>query len=717
MKTGIRLLGRLLLSLPFLSIASIAPAAVYLDEFGWTQIEPSPDSIIVYVSSSEGLDSNDGLSPETPKKTISAANSLLRINQPDHMLLKRGDVFPAETSMLGRWKSGRSADEPMVLSAYGDGPRPIIEINDRRFIDHDGDSRSYFALIGLDLYKSNSDINSDKFANVGSLVGLRFVGGGRNILVEDCRFRFVEIVVQSFGEANGLPQVYRDFKFRRNIVVDNWSHGSGTGGPSAQGMFFAGVDGYLLEENVFDHNGFHPTIAGAEANMFNHNVYIQYSNKAGGIMRGNVYARGAAHGMQARSGGTVERNLFVANAVSVNFGGVAPPTDVNVFNFDNKAYQNVIIEGRLMHPTNNEYPRTEAVWALPITFIQDVDIIDNIIANRRDSGSNQAFLEADGGTFNLIDNIVYQWDSRYDTTNPSWLDPERDLGDYMQSLGKGSSTDDYYTALRERPPGEYPWELSTYAAISYIREGFNKDPVGGYYKYAGQPNVPVTGVSATLDSLTLSPGQTTSVTAYVEPANASNAFIHWSSTNTSVVEVDGFGQVIARSAGTAQLVATSADGGFTDTISVTVSGADIPVVSVETSIPLLSLNVFATRQITAEVHPYNASKPTLTWSSSNTDVLTVDQTGLVTAKAPGSAVVTVTSVNGRSDSLGVTVRETAAPWGGYPRDSGGNVDTGEFLGWILVDGDWIWMWDTLKYAYLPESFLTPTGAWTYILRD
>src|SRR5690606_16339245 len=67
--------------------------AVYQDASGWTVVEPSVDTRTIYVSSSAGDDSNDGLSAATAKRTIHAAKSLLRDGSPDWLLLKRGDTF------------------------------------------------------------------------------------------------------------------------------------------------------------------------------------------------------------------------------------------------------------------------------------------------------------------------------------------------------------------------------------------------------------------------------------------------------------------------------------------------------------------------------------------------------------------------------------------------------------------------------------------------
>ena len=127
-----------------------------LDAEGWTILQPSADSRLVYVSSSEGNDANDGLTPETAKATIDAADALIRDGFPDWLMLKRGDVF--QQPNLGRWKNGRSASEPLVMTYYGDsGPRPIIILNDI-LIYWNGQPRNHQAFVGLDLYRSISEL-------------------------------------------------------------------------------------------------------------------------------------------------------------------------------------------------------------------------------------------------------------------------------------------------------------------------------------------------------------------------------------------------------------------------------------------------------------------------------------------------------------------------------------------------------------------------------
>ena len=91
--------------------------SVSLDGSGWTVITPAADSRVIYVSNSAGIDGNSGLSAASPVKTLARAVSLVRDNSADQILLKRGDAW---SENFGYWKkSGRSAQEPMVISAYG----------------------------------------------------------------------------------------------------------------------------------------------------------------------------------------------------------------------------------------------------------------------------------------------------------------------------------------------------------------------------------------------------------------------------------------------------------------------------------------------------------------------------------------------------------------------------------------------------------------------
>jgi len=77
----------------------------------------------------------------------------------------------------------------------------------------------------------------------------------------------------------------------------------------------------------------------------------------------------------------------------------------------------------------------------------------------------------------------------------------------------------------------------------------------------------------------------------------------------------------------------------------------------------LTLEVGDTRTLTATVVPGNATNSAVTWSSNNTDAVTVNaNTGLITAIAPGEAIITVTTVCGNhSDTITIVVLDIPNP--------------------------------------------------------
>ncbi|MBU2947313.1 Ig-like domain-containing protein [Zobellia uliginosa] len=86
------------------------------------------------------------------------------------------------------------------------------------------------------------------------------------------------------------------------------------------------------------------------------------------------------------------------------------------------------------------------------------------------------------------------------------------------------------------------------------------------------PTVPVTGVSVTPNTATITVGNNTALTANVLPANASNKNVTWSSSNTAFATVSATGQVTGVSPGTAIITVTTQDGNFTATSTITVNG-------------------------------------------------------------------------------------------------------------------------------------------------
>ena len=177
-----------------------------------------------------------------------------------------------------------------------------------------------------------------------------------------------------------------------------------------------------------------------------------------------------------------------------------------------------------------------------------------------------------------------------------------------------------------------------------------------------QTNVPVTGVTLSQTELSLTEGNTAQLTATVKPDDATNKNVTWSSDDTSVATVDATGKVTAVSAGTATITVTTVDQSKTATCEVTVTAAPVPVSGVSLNKDSTSLTVGDTETLTATVKPEDATNKAVTWTSSNSTVATVDQNGVVTAVAPGTATITVTTQDGNhTDTCTVTVRPDIPP--------------------------------------------------------
>ena len=176
-----------------------------------------------------------------------------------------------------------------------------------------------------------------------------------------------------------------------------------------------------------------------------------------------------------------------------------------------------------------------------------------------------------------------------------------------------------------------------------------------------QTNVPVTGVSLNTSTLNLVENETGTLTATVEPSNATNKDVTWESSNTSVATVDATGKVTAIGAGTATITVTTEDGSKTATCAVTVTAATVSVSGVTLNKTALSLTVGDTETLTATITPDNATNKNVTWSSDTPSVASVNN-GVVTAVAPGTATITVTTVDGGfTTTCTVTVRPDIPP--------------------------------------------------------
>ena len=249
----------------------------------------------------------------------------------------------------------------------------------------------------------------------------------------------------------------------------------------------------------------------------------------------------------------------------------------------------------------------------------------------------------------------------------------------------------------------------TYKFIATDKAGNVTEKTATFYD--GTYVVPVTGVSLDESSITLDVGGNQTLTATVTPEDATNKKVRWSSDNEAVATVSEDGVVTAVAGGTAVITATTHDGLFTATCTVTVNAPDAaPSITTDT-LPDGKVGEAYSQTLTA-----TGTAP-ITWSidgglpaglSLNADTgeisgtPTADGTAKFTVKAENSAgsdtkelsititkapaaeyTVTVTTVGGGTASassakavVGTEIRLTAKPDEGY-----------RFKEWQVISGD------------------------------
>jgi uncharacterized protein YjdB len=166
--------------------------------------------------------------------------------------------------------------------------------------------------------------------------------------------------------------------------------------------------------------------------------------------------------------------------------------------------------------------------------------------------------------------------------------------------------------------------------------------------------IPVTGVTLSPTEYDLNIGETVLITPTVEPPDAYNMAIDWTSSDTSKATVIN-GTVTGIAAGDVTITVTTHDGGKTATCDVTVIPIDVTNVTLDiTALPGLPEGDI--RFLTPTIEPPNASYKTVTWTSSNESAAIVNTVGMVTAVAPGTTTIKVITDDGDfEDECAVTV--------------------------------------------------------------
>ena len=173
-------------------------------------------------------------------------------------------------------------------------------------------------------------------------------------------------------------------------------------------------------------------------------------------------------------------------------------------------------------------------------------------------------------------------------------------------------------------------------------------------------NIPVSNISLDVSTLALKTGEEHQFIVAVEPENALDKTVTWTSSDETIVAVNENGLVTAKSAGTAVITATSNyDKSISISCIVTVTDPISKAKSITiTGIPKV-IKYNSSFRLTAIIAPSDAMNNKITWKSSNTKYAAIDSRGNVTIKPAGvgkSVKITAKAQDGSGVSKTVTLK-------------------------------------------------------------
>lgn len=154
----------------------------------------------------------------------------------------------------------------------------------------------------------------------------------------------------------------------------------------------------------------------------------------------------------------------------------------------------------------------------------------------------------------------------------------------------------------------------------------------------------VASILLNYQSYSLTVEESLQLLANIQPSFASIKDVEWKSSNSALASVSSNGLVSALSPGDVVITCSALDGSrVTATCDIKVTG--IPVNNITLSKSSASLKVTEKVALSAIVTPANATDKSIVWTSSNHEIASVDESGVVTAIAFGNAIVSSTSIS------------------------------------------------------------------------
>lgn len=196
------------------------------------------------------------------------------------------------------------------------------------------------------------------------------------------------------------------------------------------------------------------------------------------------------------------------------------------------------------------------------------------------------------------------------------------------------------------PPKHYEYDYNIEkmyvpeGCVEVYKEACKRDYVGSILELKKMSEI----VFLSQTSLLLQKGEKKELLYEIQPADAFDKRIKWSSSNEEVATVDANGVVTAHKSGTATITVSSYDGSVTNSCEIIVAqpvtGVSIDPAEIE------FYNLGEKAQLKAVFEPEDATNKNVTWKSSNESVCLISADGSIIATGYGKTVVLATTEDG-----------------------------------------------------------------------
>ncbi len=419
-----------------------------------------------------------GISPETAldeKAGIALWHAITGSKAPPSshwLLLESGHSYDELGVILKRGTQGESELHPVVIAAYGEGGKPIIE----KTQVYNTPNNHNIVIKGIALHD-----------------GIQMIQG-KNYLVEDVSIRndgLTAIQIDGFTLRNSdIIDVVRD----KSVVEGNWSPHINR----ISGVFANDIAGLLIENNYLDRVGWADdyksdlSLAGGQPpSIYSQGLYLSFGN-SDLTLRDNILMRAASFGAQVRSGGVIEDNIFLDNNAAVTIPGGYDKGTYGEGNYS-LLLGNIITSGA--HRAVTEGPKGALTMGVDNSG-RMTTMIGNIVAHLADP-DNPAELTAKPVTHKPVSNkseaffddtIIYNWagaksvaagtriDKNVEGLNQNVLDDTTIQNFTAQLLGKKTATiADLATFLRGQAEGKLDGEVDADIINAFFRTGFGME--------------------------------------------------------------------------------------------------------------------------------------------------------------------------------------------------------------------------------------------------